>query len=62
MYKAGYKTLQLIAKAKAEEMIEKIEHLPKRVVTQIISAAKVCKLSRHMKKVLSDTGIPLVNF
>ena len=43
LYKAGYKTLKSIAQAKPEEMMDKIEHLQKRVVSQIISSAKVSK-------------------
>ena len=43
MYKAGFKTLQSIAKTDTKTLQEKIEHMPKRVANQIISAAKVMK-------------------
>ncbi|XP_011494066.1 PREDICTED: helicase POLQ-like [Ceratosolen solmsi marchali] len=46
LYKAGYKTLQLIAKAKPEEMIERIEHLSTRLVSKIVSAAKLLLLEK----------------
>ncbi|OXU31363.1 hypothetical protein TSAR_014936 [Trichomalopsis sarcophagae] len=46
LYKAGFKSLQLIAKAKPEDMMDKIEHLPRRVVSQIISSAKLLLLEK----------------
>jgi len=41
LYKAGYKTLQSIAKADPREIKEKIPYLSYKIVTQIIAAAKV---------------------
>ncbi|KAJ8678685.1 hypothetical protein QAD02_014472 [Eretmocerus hayati] len=46
LYKAGYKTLQSIAKSRPEEIMEKIEHLPRRVASQITSAAKLLLLEK----------------
>lgn len=44
MYKAGYKTLQSIAKADPREIQEKIPYLSKKVVAQITAAAKVSRI------------------
>lgn len=41
LFNAGYKTIRSIAAAKAEELVESIEHLPRRVANQMIAAAKV---------------------
>lgn len=41
LYKAGYKTIQTIAKAKPEELVNSIEHMSKKLASQLISAAKV---------------------
>lgn len=58
LYKAGYKTLQSIAKSKPEEIMDKVEHLPRRVVSQIISAAKVCNLVNNFElNLLRDTFV-----
>ncbi|KAG8041686.1 hypothetical protein G9C98_000684, partial [Cotesia typhae] len=40
MYKAGYKTLQLVASADPKELKSKISHLSRKTVEQIIVAAK----------------------
>lgn len=41
LYKAGFKTMQSIAKTSAEVLQTKIEFMPKRVAEEIIYAAKV---------------------
>lgn len=41
LYKAGFKTMQSIAKTDSENLQKIIEFMPKRVAEQIISAAKV---------------------
>lgn len=41
LYKAGYKTLQDVAKADAKQMVCSIDHMPKKVANQIIAAAKL---------------------
>lgn len=41
LYKAGFKTLQAIAQAKPQDLVDSIEHLNKKVASQMISAAKV---------------------
>ncbi|XP_058790306.1 helicase POLQ-like isoform X2 [Phymastichus coffea] len=46
LYRAGYQTLQSVAKAKPDEMVDKINHLPRRIVSQIISAAKLLVLKK----------------
>ncbi|XP_014219348.1 helicase POLQ-like [Copidosoma floridanum] len=46
LYKAGYKTLQSIAKSKPDELLNKMEHLPRKVASQIISAAKLLLLEK----------------
>ncbi|KYN36744.1 Helicase POLQ-like protein [Trachymyrmex septentrionalis] len=46
LYKAGYKTLQSIAKADPKEIKENIPYLSNKIVTQIIAAAKLLILQR----------------
>ncbi|KYQ59297.1 Helicase POLQ-like protein [Trachymyrmex zeteki] len=46
LYKAGYKTLQSVAKADPKEIKENIPYLSNRIVTQIIAAAKLLILQR----------------
>lgn len=41
LYSAGFKSLEDVAKANANELVDKIEHLTNRVARQLISAAKV---------------------
>lgn len=41
LYKAGFKTWQIIAKADPQFLQEKIDYLSNRVARQIVSAAKV---------------------
>lgn len=41
LYKAGFKTLQAVAQAKPQDLVESIEHLNNKVAGQMISAAKV---------------------
>jgi len=41
LYKAGYKTLQSIAKADPREIKETIPYLNYKIIAQIIAAAKV---------------------
>lgn len=41
LYNAGFKTLQSIAKANANDLVEKIEFMSKRVANQLIAASKV---------------------
>ena len=42
LYKAGYKTLQLVANADPLEIVKSVDHMPKKVAIQIVAAAKVC--------------------
>ena len=42
LYTAGYKTLQLVAHADAENIVREINHMPRKIAKQIIAAAKVC--------------------
>ncbi|KAG5328374.1 HELQ Helicase, partial [Acromyrmex charruanus] len=46
LYKAGYKTLQSIAKADPKEIKKNIPYLSNKIVTQIIAAAKLLILQR----------------
>ncbi|XP_014224131.1 helicase POLQ-like [Trichogramma pretiosum] len=46
LYKAGYKTLQSIAKAKPKDLMNDIDNLSKKVVSQIISAAKLILMEK----------------
>ncbi|XP_012054135.1 PREDICTED: helicase POLQ-like [Atta cephalotes] len=46
LYKAGYKTLQSIAKADSKEIKKNIPYLSNKIVTQIIAAAKLLILQR----------------
>lgn len=46
LYAAGYKNLQTIAKANAEELMEKIEFMPRRLANQLIAAAKMLLLEK----------------
>jgi hypothetical protein len=48
LYKAGYKTLQDVAKADAKQMVCSIDHMPKKIANQIIAAAKVSDLQKPM--------------
>lgn len=41
LYNAGYKTLQSIAKANVDDLVESIEFMSKRVANQLIAASKV---------------------
>lgn len=41
LYKAGFTNLQIIAKAKCQDLVESIEFMPHRVAKQLIAAAKV---------------------
>eukprot|EP00058_Branchiostoma_floridae_P018332 XP_002603821.1 hypothetical protein BRAFLDRAFT_124688 [Branchiostoma floridae] len=41
LYKAGYKTLQDLAHAETESLVQNIQHMPRKVAYQIIAAAKV---------------------
>ncbi|XP_066277517.1 helicase POLQ-like isoform X2 [Branchiostoma lanceolatum] len=41
LYKAGYKTLQDLAHAETETLVQNIQHMPRKVAYQIIAAAKV---------------------
>jgi len=51
LYKAGYKTLQSIAKADSKEIKKNIPYLSNKIVTQIIAAAKVSHII--YKKILT---------
>lgn len=53
LYAAGFKNLEAIAKAKIKELTDSVEHLTPRVARQLISAAKVIKLAKHI--LLSQT-------
>lgn len=46
LYKAGYKTLQSIAKADPREIKEKIPYLSNKIIAQIVAAAKLLLLQR----------------
>lgn len=46
LYKAGFRSLTDIAKSSPEELVARVEHLPKRIAQQIISAAKVIVYER----------------
>ncbi|RLU26959.1 hypothetical protein DMN91_000758 [Ooceraea biroi] len=46
LYKAGYRTLQSIAKANSRDIKEKIPYLSNKIVAQIIAAAKLLILQR----------------
>ncbi|XP_012216296.1 helicase POLQ-like [Linepithema humile] len=46
LYKAGYKTLQSIAKADPRELEDKIPYLSKKIVAQITAAAKLLLLQK----------------
>lgn len=41
LYQAGFKKIEDIAKAKANNLVNAIEHLNLRVANQLVSAAKV---------------------
>lgn len=41
LYNAGYTTLQSIAAAKPDDLEEKIKHLSRKAIKQMIAAAKV---------------------
>ncbi|XP_019626490.1 PREDICTED: helicase POLQ-like [Branchiostoma belcheri] len=41
LYSAGYKTIQDLAHAEAETLVQTIQHMPRKVAYQIIAAAKV---------------------
>ncbi|XP_074030719.1 mutagen-sensitive 301 isoform X2 [Leptinotarsa decemlineata] len=46
LYNAGYKTLQSIAKANANELMESIEFMSRRTANQIVAASKMLLLER----------------
>jgi len=41
LHKAGYRTLADVAKTNADELVSRVQHLPKRTALQMIAAAKV---------------------
>jgi len=41
LYNAGYTTLEIIAKADAKELVEKIKNLPLKAATSLIKSANV---------------------
>lgn len=41
LYNAGYKMLSDIAKANPSELVKQIDYLPRRIASQIVSAAKM---------------------
>lgn len=41
LYKAGFRSLTDIAKTNPEELVSRVEHLPRRIAQQMIAAAKV---------------------
>jgi POLQ-like helicase len=41
LFKAGFRTLTDVAKTNPEELVSRVEHLPKRSALQMIAAAKV---------------------
>ena len=41
LYKAGFRTLTDVAKADPSALVQRIEHLPRRIAQQIVAAAKV---------------------
>lgn len=41
LYKAGYKTLNEVAKANKKELCKVIDHLPLKVAREMIASAKV---------------------
>ncbi|KAK2579380.1 hypothetical protein KPH14_003244 [Odynerus spinipes] len=65
LYKAGYTTLQSVAKADPHEMQEKIEYLTKRTATQIITAANLLVVGKveDLKDEVGDVleGLDLSN-
>ncbi|KAJ8984879.1 hypothetical protein NQ317_002719 [Molorchus minor] len=46
LYNAGYKTLQSVAKANPNDLVENIEFMSRRVANQLIAAAKMLLLER----------------
>lgn len=46
LYQAGFRNLTDIARANSKDLVEKIDHLPLRVASQIISAAKLTLLKK----------------
>ncbi|OQR66456.1 helicase POLQ-like [Tropilaelaps mercedesae] len=40
LYSAGFKTLSAVAKANPNELVNKVDHLPRKVATQLVAAAK----------------------
>ncbi|KAK7867975.1 hypothetical protein R5R35_014759 [Gryllus longicercus] len=46
LYNAGYKTLIDIANANANDLVSSIDHLPRKIATRIIAAAKLLLLSK----------------
>ncbi|XP_011645819.1 helicase POLQ-like [Pogonomyrmex barbatus] len=49
LYKAGYKTLQSIAKANPKEIQEKIPYLNNKITAQIIAAAKLFNITKSRR-------------
>jgi POLQ-like helicase len=41
LYKAGFRTLTDVAKSNPDELVSRVDHLPKRTAMQMIAAAKV---------------------
>ena len=42
--KAGYKTLRHLAHADPDVLVQEVDHLPRKIALQIVSAAKVILL------------------
>ncbi|RZC43124.1 helicase POLQ-like [Asbolus verrucosus] len=63
LYKAGYKTLQSIAKADVETLVESIEFMPQRVAKQLIAAAKMLLLEKveNLREEAEDVMDGVVN-
>ena len=41
LVKAGYKTIRHLAHADVDTLIQEVDHMPRKVALQIVSAAKV---------------------
>lgn len=46
LFNAGFKNLQSIAKTNADELMERIEFMPRRLANQLIAAAKMLLLEK----------------
>ncbi|KAI8512631.1 hypothetical protein Bbelb_092700 [Branchiostoma belcheri] len=53
LYSAGYKTIQDLAHAEAETLVQTIQHMPRKVAYQIIAAAKVL-ISERAESLLEE--------